>query len=128
MDKGVSLLEIYKIEHVNGITKIRFKKRPTYSEVASIIDDIAEHFPYEKRLWDLSGSDFDFTMKEIQDIAEYGKTKFVKQNIIALVAPNDLAYGEMRAFAVYREQEGHSVPGVFRTAPEAMNWLENQNI
>ena len=40
--------KIYLIEHVNGITSIRFSKNPTYSDAQTVIDDIAENFPYTK--------------------------------------------------------------------------------
>ena len=65
-------------------------------------------------------------MEEIQEIAIYGKSKFVVKNRLAAVAPQDVAYGTLRAFEVYREQEGHSVPRVFRTKQEAIEWLEEQ--
>ena len=113
----------YTIEHKDGITTIRFTAKPTYSEVQGVIDDIVENHPYNLRLWDFSNIEFDFNEKEIIDIANYGKLKFVKPNKLALVAPQDLAYGQLRAFEVYRE-EAHAVARVFRTKPEAMAWLK----
>jgi len=113
----------YEIEYKNGITKINFLKRPDYKEAQKVIDEIAENFPYEKRLWDFTNIKFDFTMKEIEDIAEYGKMKFVKKNKMAMIAPGDLAYGELRALGVYREQDGHAASRVFRTEQEALDWL-----
>ena len=62
-------------------------------------------------------------MTEIKAIAEYGKSKFIKPNKIALIAPDDLAYGNMRQFIVYREQEEHSVACVFKNEREAILWL-----
>ena len=115
----------HTIEHKNGITTIRFTGRPSYIECQSAIDDIVEHYPYDLRLWDFSNIEFDLSEKEIIDIANYGKLKFVKPNKLAIVAPQDLAFGQLRAFEVYRE-EAHAVARVFRTKLEALEWLENQ--
>ena len=52
----------YLIKHVNSITRIKFSKNPSYSDAREVIDDIAENFPYEKRLWDFSRIKFDFTI------------------------------------------------------------------
>ena len=106
----------YLIENINGITRIEFLHKPTYN-------DIAENFPYDKRLWNISNIHFNFTIGEIMAIAEYGKTKFTNPNKIALVASDDLAYGEMRQFEVYREQVNHSQVRVFRGEQEAIEWL-----
>ena len=114
----------YTIEYVNGITEIRFSQAPSYADARAAIDDIAANFPYEKRLWDFSNVAFDFTMDELYSIAEYGKLTFTQANKAAIVAPQDLAYGEMRAFEVYREQAGHATARVFRTRAEALVWLK----
>lgn len=113
----------YLIDYVNGITRIQFSKKPTYSETKTVIDDIAENYPYEKRLWLLDNIKFDFTMAELQAIAEYGKLKFLKPNKVAIIAPDDLVYGEMRQFMVYREQNEISTARVFRNEQEAIEWL-----
>jgi len=63
---------------------------------------------------------------EIQDIAEYGKLKFVESSKMAVIAPKDLAYGILRAFEVYREQE-NAKARVFCTKQEATEWLESQH-
>ena len=117
----------YRIEFENGITCIRFTANPTYADVQQAIDDLAKNQAYEFRLWDFSDIAFDWSMNEIQNIADYGKEKFTKPNKAALVAPKDLAYGLMRAFEVYRKQE-HAHARVFRTRQEALAWLEKQRI
>lgn len=113
----------YQIEHRDGVTRIRFSSRPSFAQVKTALDDVAAHHPYQRRLWDLSNIKFDFTQQEIQRIADYGKTKFVEPNRMAIVAPGDLAFGEMREFEVYRAQPGHSQARVFRTEQEALEWL-----
>ena len=108
-----------------GITKIKFLVKPSLKDIQNIIDDLAENYPYEKRLWDLSDINFDFTTDEIKIIAEYGKRKFLKPNKLALYATNDLAFGEMRQFQVYREEEEKALPKVFRREQEAIDWLKS---
>ena len=114
----------YTIEHIDGITEIRFSQAPTYADARAAVDEIATGFPYEKRLWDLSNIAFDFTMDELRSIAEYGKLVFTQPSRAAFVTPQDLAYGELRAFEVYREQSGHATARVFRTRQEALVWLK----
>ena len=118
----------YTIEQVNGITIIVFSKAPTIDEAKEVIDTLSEDNSYHLRLWDFSNVLFDFTSEEIQEIALYGKSKFLETNRIAVVAPQDLAFGILRAFEVYREQDMHSIPRVFRNKQEALRWLEKQKI
>ena len=113
----------YSIAVENGITRIVCLQKPTYEDATRMIDDVAENFPYEKRLWDFSKIQFDFSMQELMAISNYGKQKFLKPNRVAIIAPDDLAFGEMRVFQVYREQEEHSVARAFRTEAEALEWL-----
>ena len=116
----------YTIEQVDGITIIVFLKTPTFDEAKEVIDKLAEENSYHFRLWDFSHVLFNFTSVEIQEIALYAKSKFLEKNRIAVVAPQDLAYGILRAFEVYRRQDMHSIPRAFRTKQEALKWLEEQ--
>ena len=117
--------DTYIIKYSKGITEIKFLVSPTLKQVMSIIDDISENYPYEKRLWDLSEIQFDFTTSEIQQISEYGKNIFTKPNKLAVYALDDLAFGEMRQFMVYREEEGKVLPRAFRNKQEAIEWLNS---
>jgi len=112
----------HEIIYEGGVTVVKFIMKPSFDQVKLIIDDISENYSYEKRLWDLSEIDFDFTTEEIRLIAEYGKRKFTKNNKLAVFATSDLAFGEMRQFEVYREEE-ISTPKVFRDKQNAINWL-----
>ena len=110
----------------NGVTTIRFDAAPAYEAVRQVIDEIAAKYPYEIRLWDFSNIEFDFSMSDIRAIAEYGKLRFKKPSIVAIVAPDDRAYGEMRVFEAYREERGHATARAFRTLGEAKRWIEDQ--
>ena len=119
------MTETHSISHDNGITKIKFFVNPSYEQTKLIIDEVLENYPYEKRLWDMSEINFDFTTDEIKKIAAYGKLKFTKPNKLALFALDDLAFGEMRQFEVYREEEGKSLPRAFRSEQDAIEWLNS---
>lgn len=115
----------YSIIESNGITEIKFHINPSIELVKSIIDDVAENYPYERRLWDLSEIDFDLSENELINLCEYGKKTFIKPNKLALFAVKDLGYGEMRQFAAYREEDGNAIPRVFRNKQEAIDWLNS---
>ncbi len=116
----------YKIEHRDSVTFVHFSKRPNYGDAQVVLDDISANYPYEKRFYDFSDIIFDFTAEEIKRIAEYGKTVFLGPNAMAIYAPNDLTFGIMRAFEVYREQDSPTVARVFREKNEALVWLATQ--
>ncbi len=116
----------YTIQEVNDITTIVFLQAPTFDDAKEVIDTIAKNNSYHLRLWDFSSVLFNFTRDEIQEIATYGKSMFLEKNRIAVVAPQDLAYGMLRTFEAYRDQDSHSVVRVFRKTQEAMEWLEQQ--
>ena len=119
------MIKSYTIKHVNGITKVQFSKTPSYGEIKTVIDDIAENFPYEKRLWDFTNTLFSFSETNLKIIAEYGKTKFIKPNRLAVVTPDDMVYEEMLLFQEHRKQNGHLVAKIFRTEFEALEWLQD---
>lgn len=86
------------IEDENEITRTQFSTNPTISDARDVIDDIADNFPYEKRLWDFSNIKFNFTIDEIKSIAKYGKSKSIQPNKLAIVSPDNWAYIELIYF------------------------------
>lgn len=115
----------YKIEFLNGITKVEFLTKPTFKDGVAAVDDVAANYPCEKRLWDLSKTGFDFTLQEIIGMAAHCKSKFTKPSKIAYIASDKLVYGEMREMMVYREADPLVEVCVFRTEQEAVDWLSN---
>lgn len=111
------------IEYADGVTEICFSANPSYTDILAAIDDLVENYPYEKRLWDFSSIDFDLSMDKLRSLATYGKSVFGRPNDMAVVVPQDHAFGEIRAFEVYREQEGHCRARAFRTKDQALKWL-----
>jgi len=118
----------YRIDRIEDITTISFTAAPTFDEAKEVIGVLKEKNIYHLRLWDFSSVLFDFDTEEIQQIANYGKLTFTEKNRIAMVAPQDSAYGTLRMFEVYREQNSFSIARVFRTKAEAMQWLEEQKV
>ena len=115
--------KIYTITEDRGFTKIKFLAKPAYDDIVGIIDEIAEHYPYERRLWDLSEIEFDLTAQELQAIALYGKGKFPLPNKMAFLTDNDLIFGELRMFEGYRAHDQITTMQVFRKNDEAEAWL-----
>jgi len=121
--------ETYTIGAVkNGITTIVFSEDPTFDVCKAVIDELAATKSYHFRLWDFSEVLFTFSMDEIKAIARYGKARFLDKNRLAAVAPQDVAYGMLRAFEVYRDEDAHSVARVFRKEEEARAWLKEQQV
>lgn len=118
--------KIYNIRHKDGITYIGFTRRPVYKELVKIIDDIAENYPYELRLWDLSVVGLALDNNEIQNIAQHGKKRFTHPSRMAIVAKQDLAYGISRVFEVYRQEIGSGAK-VFREMNDAIAWLNSES-
>jgi len=119
------MLETYVITENDGITTIKFLENPSFDIVKLIIDELAKNHSYEKRLWDMSEINFDFTTQEIKDIAAYGKQKFSNKNKMAIYTLTDLSFGEMRQFEIYREEKNKASSAVFRDKNSAIDWLNS---
>lgn len=117
----------YTIESKEGITIVRFKKRPELEDIYNVIDDVAENNPSELRLWDLSNESINLSNNEIEKMATYGKSKFPAPSKIAIVAPHDISFGLMRVFQAKATMEEKSNEiMVFRTMQEALSWLNEK--
>ena len=118
------MLKSYQIKHINGITRVQFFKTPSYSEIKIIIDDIAENYPYEKRLWDFMNIKFSFNSNNLKSIAAYGKTKFIKPNKLAILTTDNMTFKEMQDFKDFRHQESIAIAKIFEIECEAITWLQ----
>ena len=116
------MAEVYTIESFDGITAIRFSKAPSTEVFRNAVDDVADDNPTTLRLWDLTCGGFTQSADQLKELAAYGKSKPFPPSKVALLAPEDLAFGLSRAFEVYREDDV-SEHMVFRTEEEARIWL-----
>jgi len=66
-------------------------------------------------------AEFDLSAEDIRTLAQ--KPVFSSRSRRALIAPNDLAYGLGRMFAILRENEGETGIRVFRKLEEALDWV-----
>ena len=112
----------YNIAIEGGVTVVSFETPPNYNDITTVIDNILVNYDFGKRLYDFSQIQFDFTLEEIKNIAAYGKTKYFKPNKMAVVALDHLAFGEMRQFEFYREDEITKAK-VFRSKLDALQLL-----
>ncbi len=117
----------YEITKIGDITAIRILKKPTYKEILAAIDEVATRHDYRKRLWNISGINFDLSLNEIQQMTTHGKLVYKEPSKVAVVAAEDLAYGEMNQFRVFREQEGFCSVKQFRDETNAIEWLNSDN-
>jgi len=76
-------------------------------------------------LWDLAGASFNFSTAEIRELAEFTKVggHFQSGGKAAYLVSEDLEFGLLRMFEVFREQGGVQV-AVFREREEATSWLD----
>lgn len=114
------------IEENNGVTTIVFFKNPKIGEIKKVIDQLAVDHSYHLRVWDFSDVLFDYSIDEMLDAVTYSKTKYLEKNRFAIVTPQELDYGLVKALMAIQEEDNNSVPMVFKTKAEALVWIEEQ--
>ena len=112
----------YDIETELGITTIRLPGGLEVDQLLAIIDEVAARDLTSKRLWDVTGG-FDFAASEIDQIARRGRKHWTGPARVAFLASDALAFGLLRMFEAYRDQEGYETR-VFRDETEARRWLD----
>ena len=117
----------YAIETKNGITKVRFSQAPGANDFRNAINDVADNYQCDLRLWDFGNEGMKITSHELREIARYGKTKFLKPSKVAIIAPKELDYISSQLYEIYR-QDTLIEQKVFHTENEALSWLSNSSI
>jgi len=117
------MTKTFSIAEIEGITVIEFDAVPDYSQVISCVDELAEYHPDGYRLWDLSKIEFNLSSIEMRKVSSYGSNKSARPIKVAFVVKNDLSFGEMRQFEVYRAGDIGGASRVFRSRIEAIKWL-----
>ena len=102
----------YSVDEVDGITVVRVERRLSLDEFLEVIDRVGSAYDSRRRLWLLADT-FDLTAGEIEKLADRGRRVWPSPSRVAYVASNDLGYGLLRSFEVYREEEGYDTR-VFR--------------
>ena len=111
----------FVIETSEGITAIRVGRLLNLSEYLELVDVVAESGPERRRLWELTDC-FALEPEEIEMIASRGRVHWTAAARVAYVAADDVSFGLLRMFEVYREQDDYQTK-VFREEKSALAWL-----
>jgi len=97
---------------------------PDLQDNKAVLDELAENYPQQLRLWDMRDIVIDQGQLELRDIARHAAETFTKHSRAAFVADDDLTFGTLRMFEVYSEQQtGDLHSRVFRNIEDAIGWL-----
>lgn len=114
----------YILEIVEGISVVRFSKKPTLSEIINAMDEVTAKGVTRRRLWIFQfGADCETS--ELRIIAHKGLMIWPVPSKSAIVAPDNLTFGLARMHDVFREYEGLETR-VFRGEQEAIIWLNEE--
>ncbi|MGI9328962.1 MAG: hypothetical protein ACR2PZ_27340 [Pseudomonadales bacterium] len=115
----------YSISSREDYVLIAFDLPPDLPALREVAVDLIENFIESRQfLWDFSNG-FALTPDEMREIADGAKKVAPRTSRrVAIVAPEDLNYGLLRIFEVYREKEGSQVK-VFRNRELASEWISS---
>ena len=111
----------HSVELKSEFTIVTFHAVPTYEDLKSAIDEIAQNDTSKRRMWIYSDG-FDLPNPQLEQIAGYANRTLEAPSKSAMICSDDLGYGLLRVLEVHRDQTGHSLR-VFRTETEAKTWL-----
>ena len=113
----------YQISVFDGITSIKMFGPFNPGSIIELMEDIAENYPADFKLYLLQSAQFDLKQEDLRKLAEAAKQIFSPHQMAAFVTNNDLIYGELRQFEVFRNPGDEIITGVFRDEIEAESWL-----
>ena len=111
----------YSITSSDGIAIIRFLRELSLEEILDLVDIVADTCTGNRRLWDISRN-FSLDSEGIRQLADRGKQRWTEPARVAFLAENDLAFGLVKIFEVFRNT-GEYQTLVFRDEEEALAWL-----
>jgi hypothetical protein len=114
----------YSIDTEDGVTAIRFFNKANADDVNSAFNELINSNPSRLRLWHLEEG-WNLSPSQIQEFANYTKSKSNEDIRIAVVTTEDLSYGLTRMFQAYRQEE-HFDQQNFTTEAEGICWLKAQ--
>ncbi|MEM6511905.1 MAG: hypothetical protein AAF660_02745 [Pseudomonadota bacterium] len=115
--------DAYTLSFEGDIVIVTATAQPGFDETLRLIDHLSRNKLYKRRLWDFSGIDFPFDLHEIREYAAYGRSQMRDKNRFAVLVGDDMGFGSMRAFSVYRQEKGITDVLVSRDRQEAIAWL-----
>ena len=112
----------FKFSFVGQVLWVRFTSPPKLSEVFEAIEHIANMEPVpSQRLWEFERG-VNLSSSELRQIAEVGKEKLLGPQRVALLGSEALAFGLMRMYEVFRQEELLNME-VFKDRESALEWL-----
>ena len=106
----------YEIASKEGITVITMLYEATRDDLIGALHKIVASDAYERRLWDFTRVEFNFSIEEMRQVSDVSKSLIDRLNKVAFAVGDPLAYGKMRQFKGYRAGE-LTIPGVFIPVP-----------
>ncbi len=115
--------DAYDVAFEGDIVIVTASSAPEFDETLRLIDYLSKNNLYKRRLWDFSRIDFPYDLHEIREFAAYGRAQMREKNRFAVLVSDDMGFGSMRAFSVYRQEKGVTDVLVSRDRDEAIAWL-----
>ena len=115
--------DAYDISSEGDIVIITASSAPDFDQTLRLIDYLSQNRLYKRRLWDFSKIDFPYDLHEIREFAAHGRAQMREKNRFAVLVSDDMGFGSMRAFSVYRQEKGVTDVLVSRDRDEAIAWL-----
>lgn len=113
--------------HVQIEGRVRVYTVKTFS-VDDFYNTVVKHEEmahFDRRLWDIRGLTPTPTATELKRLAQLARDIASQPRRIALVATEDLYFGLLRMYSVYRE-DGEVSLHIDRDREQALQWLEAQ--
>lgn len=98
----------FVVEEQDGITTIRLARQLSLEELLRVLDDVTKLGTSNRRIWDATRH-FNFTADEVRSIANHGRILWPSAARVGYVAEDDLTFGLVRMFEVFREQENYEI-------------------
>lgn len=113
----------FSIQKLDNLTIVRLLDDLNLTQILAVIDEVALQDDGNHRIWDLTKC-FSFTSEQIRQIAEHAKRKWTQPSKVAYIATDDLAFGLLRMFEIYRDDgSGQFQTMVFRNEADALAWF-----
>ena len=101
---------------------IRFDVEAEFKHLLQAMAEIDTIPDSELELWDLDDPGITLSVSEIRSLAEFAQQKKHRPRKTAVLVNDDLSFGLIRMYMVYREQP-NTETRVFRNRGEALDWL-----
>ena len=113
----------YQIEEQGEICIITLTKILNLKELVAVLDEVSHVTNKNRRVWITTGN-FTLNSEDIRKVAERGKVLWPQNSRVAYVGEDDLSFGLLRIFEVFREEDNYETK-IFREKSEAINWLKS---